>query len=173
MKKMLFILVGSSLLLFIGCQENTITDPVSNEAAGNLKSEISSGYNLIKLDRLLPDPSVPFKNYLTLSGTVEYAQRAIYLDPVPPISQKLVYLQLSMNAEIKDPHSSADVFWTISGKSEDNIRLSDDDLVVLTKYYKVQGRDDGLGVVCEFEVTTSGVKLGSVKLVLSDIARSE
>ena len=59
MKKLLYSLVVFSVLLLIGCQENSITDPVSNDTNLNLattvldKDIISSYPGVIKLEGML------------------------------------------------------------------------------------------------------------------------
>ncbi len=162
MKTLFLSIVSITFFFVIACQDNSSLNPVSPEQSNNLNREISHQYNVIKFEKLLVDPSVPFTNYLSIAGTVEYSHRFVYPEKTKPSPQKYVNLTLKMNAEIKDPGSPLDVLWIVTGKSEDLIYLSGDGLFVLKKNYQIEGRDDGMSLITKFLVTNDGVSLSSM-----------
>ena len=170
MKKFIFSLVISSVLFLIGCQENSITDPVQEDLQKN-----DPGRGTIALEGDLADPRVLLDdnriNHLTILGAVKFEHRFEYTDAAPPAAQQYVSLSLSMNAELQDRNSPEDVIWSLSGKSRDIIYVSDnsDRNYMLYKYYTVQGSDDGMRLVCRFLVTTNGVDLNEYWLQLQRI----
>ena len=72
MKTLFASLVAIFLAFFIGCQESSITDPVSNDTGWNLgtsdKDIINNYPGAIKLDGMLSDPSNPSN---TINNTVK------------------------------------------------------------------------------------------------------
>ena len=168
MKKLLLSLAAFSFLLVIGCQENPITDPVLTKSTdNNLSREITYNHDFIKFDRMLIDPSVPFRNYLTITGQVEYEHRLVLLDPMPPAPQEYVNLRMRIGAQLKDPNSPMDVLWNVSGETEDIIYLKNDDIFILQKHYFIEGRDDGMSLLCRFTVSNDGLSLNSMWLDLN------
>jgi hypothetical protein len=168
MKKLLLSLAAFSFLLVIGCQENPITDPVLTKSTdNNLSREIIYNHDFIKFDKMLVDPSVPFRNYLTITGQVEYEHRLVLLDPMPPAPQEYVNLKMRISAQLKDPNSPLDVLWNISGETEDIIYLKNDDIYILQKHYFIEGRDDGMSLLCRFTVSNDGLSLNSMWLDLN------
>ena len=168
MKKFIFSLVIFSVLFLIGCQENSITDPVQEDLQKNDTGLDNRG--TIALEGDLADPRVLIdgSKYLTILGAVKFEHRLEYTDAAPPAAQQYVSLSLSMNAEIQDRNSPADVIWSLSGKSRDIIYVSDniDRNYMLYKYYAVQGSDVRMRLVCRFLVTTNGVDLNEYWLQL-------
>jgi hypothetical protein len=169
MKKFIFSLVIFSVLFLIGCQENSITDPVQEDLQKNDPQLVHQG--TITLEGTLADPRVLFtdgNNYLAIFGAVTFEHRFEYTDAAPPAPQQYVSLHLSMNAEIQDRNSPADIIWRLSGESRDIIYVSDnnDSNYMLYKYYAVQGSDVGMRLVCRFLVTTNSVRLSDYWLQL-------
>ena len=169
MKKLIFPFVIFSVLFLIGCQENSITDPTQEDLQKNDTQLVYKGTIVLEGD--ISDPREQFtdaNNYLTILGAVKFEHRFEYTDAAPPAAQQYVSLSLSMNAELQDRNSPADVIWSLSGKSRDIIYVSDniDRNYMLYKYYTVQGSDDGMRLVCRFLVTTNGVDLNEYWLQL-------
>ncbi|MBT8377967.1 MAG: hypothetical protein KJN64_01915 [Ignavibacteria bacterium] len=168
MKTLLSSAAAIFILLLIGCQESSITDPVMSKTAGtNLNADFSYNHNFIKFDRILVDPSAPLRNYLQIKGEVEYEHRVVLLDPMQPAPQEYIQLRMSMSAEIKDPNSPLDIIWTVEGESEDIIYVKNDNVEVLLKNYFIEGRDDGMSLVVRFYVSNDGLQLNSMWLDLN------
>jgi hypothetical protein len=168
MKKLLISLVVFSVLFIIGCQENSITDPVSTESVNKNQTtvdNITSG--VIQLEGLLIIPG-GFQSYYDIHGQINYTHQLVFLDPMPPASQYYIDLNLSASATLTDEGHNT---FRISSTSEDNIYVSEDGIYILEKSFIVQGRNDGLVLVCRFLVTTDGVGLNAKWLSISKDVR--
>jgi hypothetical protein len=146
-----------------------VNEPAVDESTGkNLNREFTYDHNLIKFDKMLVDPSAHFRNYLNITGTIEYEHRIALLDPIPPAPQEYITLRMSISAEIKDPDSPMDVLWNVSGESEDILYLNNNDEVfVLLKHYFIDGREDGMCLVSRYIVSRDGIRIGSMWLDLN------
>ena len=156
MKKLLISLVVFSVLLIIGCQENSITDPISPKSVS--KNE-NPNANVIKgsipLEGILGSG---FNSYLTINGSIDYVHEKVFVN-VSPTQRYSISLKLSVNAVLTDPNLHANNTWTISDKSKDIFYVSEDGIYLLEKSFPVLGRADGMVLVCRFLVTTDGVRL--------------
>ena len=167
MKKLMFSTTIFLILFAVGCQENSITDPIQDaELQKNEEPLVHQG--TIILEGILVDPSVPFNNYLTISGAVNFVHTfehtAVYQENILPITETYVLLHLSILAEIRDPNSLEDITWNVTGNSEDIIYVSEDGIYLLEKSFPIQGREDGMVLVCRFLVTTDGIGLNEMWL---------
>jgi hypothetical protein len=169
MKKLLYSLVVFSVLLLIGCQENSITDPAREDLQKTDPQLVHQGTILLKGDLADPRESFGIK-HLTIFGAVKFEHRFEYTDAIPPAPQQYVSLHLSVNAEIQDRNSPLDIIWSLSGDSKDIIYVSDnnDSNNILYKYYTVRGSNVGMRLVCRFLVTANGVDLGDFWLQLQN-----
>ncbi len=173
MKKLFLTIVTFSILFVVGCQENSITDPIQDaELQKDEDPLIHQG--TIRLEGILVDPSVPFNNYLTISGAVNFVHTVVhttvYQKSILPVSETYVLLHLSILAEIRDPNSLEDITWNVTGNSEDIIYFSEniDRIYTLEKSFAIQGRSDGIVLVCKFLVTTDGIGLNEMWLKKGD-----
>lgn len=157
MKNLLLILFACSVLLLIGCQENSITDPVLSSSVQ--KNQISVTTGSISLDGILKVPD-EFNSYYDLSGTIAYTEELIQDPKVPAVQQTQVSVTLSVDADMvhsAPPYSK----WKVSTISRGDLYISSDGDEFLEKHFYVEGRNDGLTLVCQFLVTESSVKLES------------
>ena len=102
MKKLLISFVIFSALFIIGCQENSITDPVSTEAVNKNQTKggtITSG--VIPLEGVLVITG-GFQSYYSLEGQINYTHELVPLDPIPPAPQYYINLNLSVRANLTD-----------------------------------------------------------------------
>jgi hypothetical protein len=168
-KNLFLTIVVSSVLLLIGCQENSITDPVSVDPVNktqNLSSTDTQGR--FPLEGRLINPGDGLNQYFAIEGSIDYIHELVPLDPIPPAPQFFVSLKLNVNAELRDPLSPTDPIWTISDRTEDMIYVSEEGIYLLYKTFSVLGREDGLALVCRFLVTTDGVGLSEMWLVVPE-----
>ena len=166
MKKFLSILAVFSALLLIGCQENSITDPIEQQDLQKTDDPlVHRGF--IELDGILEVPGQP-NSFLEINGQVGYVHRLVFVDPIPPAPQHYVSLSLQVNAELMDPFSPEDPIWTIADRTEDVIYVSEEGIYLLEKYYIIRDREDGLLLACRFLVTTDGVGLNEMWLVIPE-----
>jgi len=176
MKKLFLTLVTFSLLFVIGCQENSITDPLTVELTNKVQPD-PSNQGTITLDRMLRDPYPVMNSYFKINGVIEYEHKMVYRDQIPPNTQYQVYLNLSVTADFKyfctvsDPQTSDFSAGTISNESNDEISISiwEDEIFSLEKSFPIQGREDGMVLVCKFFVTAIGIGLDEMWLELPDI----
>jgi hypothetical protein len=161
MKQLLSTLVLFFVLFITGCQENSITEPILTES---VQKGQTTGENVIfgsiPLDRLLLIPG-GFQSYFSIRGEINYTHELVLLDPAPPAPQYYINLNLSVRALLTDEGHNA---FRISSRSEDIVLDSGDRINVLEKSFPVLGRNDGMVLVCRFNVTTDGVELSSMWL---------
>ena len=163
---MFLTVVVFSVLLLIGCQENSITDPIQDE--GLQKTDDPSAHQgIFELEGILVVPGA-FQSYYSIQGQINYTHELVLLDPQPPAPQYYVSLSLNVNANLRDPSSPTDPLWGITGRSEDIIYVSEEGIYLLEKYYTIQGREDGMLLMCRFLVTTDGVGLNEMWLVIPE-----
>ena len=163
MKNLFISLVAVSVLLVIGCQENSITDPLTTEAVNKNQNTDTYQHGFISLEGLLNDPYPIGNSFYIISGQIEYEHRLV--------SQNYVSLHLLTNANLQylctvcSP-SEADVHGVfISNDSEDYLFIAGN-FTVLEKSFTIQGREDGMNLKCRFLVTSSGIELNAMWLAL-------
>jgi hypothetical protein len=163
MKKLLSSFAISSVLLLIGCQENSITDPIQDSGLQKYDNPLVH-QGKIELEGILVVPGA-FQTYYSIEGQINYTHELVLLDPIPPAPQQYVSLRLNVNADLRDPSSPADPIWTITSNTEDIIYVSEEGIYLLYKTFSVLGREDGLALVCRFLVSTDGIGLSEMLLV--------
>jgi hypothetical protein len=165
MKKFFLTTVVLSVLVITGCQENSITDPMSSESVNKTAStDENFTAGIIPLEGLLMFPG-GFQTYFSIEGQINYTHELVLLDPAPPAPQYYIDLNLSVRANLTDEGHNT---FRISSTSEDNIYVSEDGIYLLEKSFLIQGRKDGMVLVCRFLVTTDGVGLNEMWLVLPE-----
>ena len=160
----------------IGCQESSITDPVSNDTELNLgtsepnnfidKDLISYYPGVIKLSGMLYDPSHFFNSYAEISGIVRYGSEQINTDKRPPHSA--IKVRLYINAELKGGCSGQHHPWLVSNSSEDLVYTSASIQPVynLEKSFRVNNTCcSPMNLVLKFQVDEKSLKLVSMCLV--------
>jgi len=160
MKNLLLTLVSFSVLLLIGCQENSIVDPISTKSLNRSQTpdnNINTG--TIKLGGLLVLPG-GFQSYYTIDGQIDYTHKLVLLDPIPPAPQYYINVDLAIRAIISDGNNSLD----ISSTSSDNVYVSEEGIFILEKSYPVLNSSNGLVLICKFLVTTNGIGLSEMLL---------
>ena len=171
MKKVLFSSVILSFLLLIGCQDNSITNPVSSQPLN--KSNINQAeiaQRIIPLDYKLMDPVRGDIEY-RLSGNIDYSDELIKPGPSETVLEKDVKLDNSVMAylTIISPSDIKVKTWKISSESDDLVKFISDNRVVLVKSYPVKGMKDITDLVCTFVVSTKGEELKSVNLETPEV----
>jgi len=176
MKKIFLSLVISTIVLLIGCEKNSTTNPVSpNSIDKNAPSTGITSSNTIRgsipLDRILVVPGTVNSDFL-LSGTINYADELVKPDPRMAPSRLDFKIDISIIATLTNTDtgisSNERNRWDISSESEDFVYVSPEGIHILEKSYPVLGRIDNLNLVCIFIVTTNGVGLSNVALKVPD-----
>ena len=166
MKKMFLTIVVLSILFAVGCQENSITEPVSVETTNKVQPTNDKIHkDIIRLEGLLVDPSEPFNSYLSISGQIQY-EHSVVGGP-SPMAEVLVSFLIEANLQDTDPFT--DPIMSISSQTEDQIYVSEFGYT-LKKSFPIQDRIDGMVLVCQFLVTAETVSLSSMLLALPSAA---
>ena len=173
MKNLLLTLAVLFGLLLIGCQENSLVDPLQNNQL--LKTDDPSlTTGTITLEGMLQDPHPIGNSYFIINGEIQYQHTLEILDPIPPNPQYLVSLSLSVSANftylctVCSPKSDNVSVGTVSTETNNNFYVSEEGIYFLEKTFLIQGRDDGMVLKCKFLVTTDGVGLNEMWLELGN-----
>ncbi|HEY7750826.1 MAG TPA: hypothetical protein VH917_00935, partial [Ignavibacteriaceae bacterium] len=148
MKKFFLSLAVFSALYFIGCAENSITDPDTiltkdEKPAGTINT------GRIPLKGMLVVPGF-FTSYYTISGEIFYKHERARTEPVPPRNN--ITLDLTVKAELFDANSQKEFSWVISDETADYFYVSEEGIYLLEKSFRVNNRKDGLRLVCRLLV---------------------
>jgi hypothetical protein len=158
MKKLFLTTVIFSVLLFIGCQENSITDPVGTlEKTGDPVNR-----EIIQMNFVIDDP---LAGSIELVGEVYYTHEVFNSDQLSNLF--LVSVSLDLNAQLNDMLGMMHLDWSSSGKSEDSMYISEEGIYILQKAYSITNRNDVVLIV-QYLVTTEGVGIPNCWLELID-----
>jgi hypothetical protein len=174
MKTLFVALVVLFFAFIIGCQENSITDPVTNDTgaefttttAPDMDKDLISAYpGVIKLAGSIYDPSHRLNSFAEIKGIVRYGLDQINTDKRPP--RPAIKVKLYVNTELKSNCPMQDRPWTVNKTAEDVIYLSSANLSVynLEKSFRVCNTCCApLNLVLKFQVDKKVVTLVSMEL---------
>jgi hypothetical protein len=176
MKNLFISLVTAAVLFVIGCQENSITDPLATEPVDKVQAGTPDTYlhGFISLEGALKDPYPIGNSFYLINGQIEYEQRTVYADPMLSTSQRHASLYFTTDAEFRylctvcPPSAEDDLAGFISDVSEEFVPIGGNYVSLLEKTYTIQGRDDGMTLKVRFLVTSGGVELSAMWLALSN-----
>jgi len=167
MKNLFLSFVVFSVLLLIGCQENSITDPTSPELVNKKQSPAANiATGTIPLEGILVLPGFG-QTYYSIEGVINYTHQLIFVDPIPPAPQYYVQLNLSVSAVLNNESTNERSTLSILSESEDVFYVSEEGIYILEKSFIIAGSNDGLALVCQFLVTTDGVSLNDKWLAVN------
>lgn len=174
MKNLFISLFAASVLLFIGCQENSITDPVVNESAEKVQvgTPVDFFHGVIPLESVLRDPYPIGNSFYRISGQIEYNFRKIYMDPELPKVQRHTSLHLEINADLQNfctvcpPTAEDELSGFISEISDSYVPVGGNTVSLLEKTFAIQGREDGMVLKARFSVSNDKVELNAMWLAL-------
>lgn len=176
MKKALLAFVIFSALFLIGCNENSITDPVSSQSVNKLvKRDSNVIRGTIPLDRILVLPGLG-TNYFHLYGNINYKEELFNSKPSLAELNYDVELGILVDATLtnttstgsNDANSDDANTWTIYQESQSKFYVSPEGVYILKKSYPVRGTTESLRLICKFSATTDGIGLISTKLTTKD-----
>ncbi len=173
MKTLFVALVTFLFALIIGCQESSITDPVSNDTGTNSNAQesiyfdkdIASYYpGVIKLDGLLPDPSHFLNSFARIKGMVRYRVDETYMKKESTPAPNAINVKLFVSAQLFGESPKPVSPWIVTGTSEDVMLNTHNGLAnyILEKSFRV--RDTKLNLILNFRVYKKSVKLTSMAL---------
>ena len=174
MKNLFVSLVAASVLFVIGCQENSITDPIANEPVEKIQPVIPDTYfhGSIPLENVLADPYPIGNSFYRISGQIDYDFRMFYMDPIPPAPQRYLSLHFETNADLQyfctvcSPSPEDELAGFIADVSEDFVPLGGNYVSLLEKTFSIQGREDGMLLKVRFNVTNDRIEINAMWLAL-------
>jgi hypothetical protein len=172
MKTLFVTLVTLAVLFAMGCQENSINDPLSTESAN--KTQNYNKHGLIDLQRLLIDPYPVGNSFYRISGQIEYNFTLVSSDPLQPSAGQTLLVQFSINADMQYfcsvcPPSEEDVLdGFIESGAEEYLNVNEHFLAQFDKTFTIQGREDGMVLKCRFFVNTAGMELSAMWLAFEN-----
>jgi hypothetical protein len=176
MKRTASILAAVVATVLVGCQENSITDPVSVGASEALQLSKTQPVNSLALHAILHQPGNVHNSFVEITGVVAYQTSVVPLDPIPPNPQYAVRLHLTANAEVRPYEPTVPPMlpvWHVSETSEDWVPIPESGATFVTKGYQIAGRIDGMLLKVKLQVTLTGVELSSMWLELPRVGRAE
>jgi len=156
MKTLFITLAAFSLALIIGCQENMLNEP--SETMLKQRSDLVPS-NIINLNYEVMDPLYGTSK---VTGEVTYIHEVIN-QPMGPIGFKRIFLQLSIDSELRNPLIMSPIKWSVRGKSQDVVTVSEEGILLIEKSYWIANRTDVVLLV-QYLVTTDGVGISGVSL---------
>ena len=171
MKTLMVALVAFLVAFLIGCQENSITDPVTNETDSHqsalMENSVDKNITLssyfpgaIKLDGLLYDPVHPLNSFAKISGVVRYRINRFALD-------EQVKVNLYINAELKANCPLSAGLWKIIETAEAIVDAPSNGSATLyfEKSFRVRHSSCApLKLVVKFQLSKDVLKIVSTEL---------
>ena len=171
MKTLLITLAAFVILFVIGCQENSITDPVTSESTNKVQIPDVYPQGIIPLKGMLNDPHPVGNSFYIINGQIKYEFRIASLDMMRPAPRNYVSLHFSTDADFKylctvcAPSENDVLVGVIKSETEENLFLTGS-FLLFEESFVIQGREDGMVLKCKFLVTTGRVELKAMWLAL-------
>ena len=174
MKNLFISLAAASVLLFIGCQENSIVDPVINEPSEKVQAGTSDNYfhGIIPIESVLNDPYPIGNSFYRISGQIEYNFRKIFMDPKLPPAQQHISLHVEINADLQNfctvcpPTPEDELSGFISEIFDSYVPIAGNTVSFLEKTFAIQGCEDKMVLKARFSFSNDKVKLNAMWLAL-------
>jgi len=156
MKTFFVTLTALSIALIIGCQESMLNEP--SQSMLKQKSDLVHK-NIIIMNYEVRDPLYGSSK---VTGEVTYIHEVIN-QPMGITGFKRISLQLSMDSGLENLLSMSPIKWSIRGKSQDVVTVSEEGILLIEKSYWITNRTDVVLLV-QYLVTTDGVGISGVSL---------
>ena len=173
MKTLFLIIIGFAMLFVMGCQENSLTDPLLTEPANKVQSTDTYHHGFIRLEGMLNDPYPIGNSHYIINGQIEYEQNSMApMEKIAPPPTNYISLNLAINADLKyfcslsNPTAEDELAGFITEESKEYLTITGQSITTLEKSFVLQGREDGMVLKCRFFVTTSGMELNAMWLAL-------
>ncbi len=180
MKTLFVFLAAIFFAFFIGCQENSITDPVDSGTTEQenifSKDLFTFTYpNVIKLDDMAYDPSHRLNSYAEISGVVRYGIQNIKKGNIfsnygtPP--DKKYKVSIYVNAELKGGCNPDSQIWTVKKSFSYivSVNSADQSFISFEKTFRVTNTCCApLNLVLQFQLVDQELILTSTMLKLAN-----
>jgi len=164
------VVTGLLLVTITGCQDPSVTTPVTTpDASVLMKPKPQPSSDMIPLEGILRIPGRTLNNFASIKGQVQYS-----LMSTPYMGVYRIDLSLATNATIV-PDGERQTAWKATGKSQDQLFVSEEGISLLEKYYAVEGQEprDRIKLHVRFLLTSDGIDLSGMWLEMPDIKSSE
>ena len=152
-----------------GCQKSGFTNPDDGAFYRNVTDKTmsesgSSAVNALVIEGILHEPGIVHNSFVMVSGSAAYQATRI-----PPNPQEAILLRLTVSAELRPYPLILPPFpipQTVSGTWEDLVHIPESGTAYVTKRLLIHGRNDGMILALEFQITLSGVESSGMWLEL-------
>ena len=174
MKNLIFAFVLIFAAFFNACQENSITDPITNETSEkDINYYINLANHTIILDAWLADPSQNPGSQLQITGSINYGVNSNVGNQISASNAYNTIVKMKIDAQLR--HCNPTVDGNISSSTPGYcIRKETVDYIMLdplggreyklVKNYEISGCSGRIFLQCTFAVTTNKVMLRDMKL---------
>jgi hypothetical protein len=174
MKNLIFAFVLIFAAFFNACQENSITDPITNETSEkDINYYINLANHTIILDAWLADPSQNPGSPLQITGSINYGVSSSVGNQISASNAYNTIIKMKIDALLR--HCNPTVDGNISSSTPGySIRKETVDYIMLdplggreyklVKNYEISGCTHRIFLQCTFAVTTNKVMLRDMKL---------
>jgi hypothetical protein len=174
MKNLIFAFVLIFAAFFNACQENSITDPITNETSEkDINYYINLANHTIILDAWLADPSQNPGSPLQITGSINYGVSSSVGNQISASNAYNTIIKMKIDALLR--HCNPTVDGNISSSTPGySIRKETVDYIMLdplgrreyklVKDYEINGCTHRIFLQCTFAVTTNKVMLRDMKL---------
>jgi len=174
--KNLFILLIVFSFIMIGCQENSITDPVTNDDVNQIKigdpEEIFQG--VIQFERVLNDPYPVGNSFFKIIGQLNYTFRKIDLsfDALNEKPYGTLHLQIDADMQyictVCQPSPEDNLAGYLSDEDDSYVELGENTSIILEKTYFIGGREDKMELHLQLSVSQKEIEINKMWLALPD-----
>jgi hypothetical protein len=170
MKNIFFLVAFSATILLIGCNDNSINNPVSPDISNKPALANTTQNGSIRLDQKLIDPG-RFGGEVQLTGAINYIEELLNQDPVNTANSNDAKIDISINASLteKNPSTGTADAWKVKSTSVNQVNVTARDPNDLVKTYMLQGTSQGMKLVVTYSITTDGVQLKNVVLQSEEV----
>lgn len=174
MKNLISSLVIAVILTAIGCQENSITDPIKNDSVVKVNPGTPDTFiqGIIPIKAILNDPYPIGNSFYRINGQIAYELRILYVDPPPPAPQQYISFYMQIDADLVNictvcqPSFEDALSGFISEVSEELVPMNGSQVSKFETSFLVRGREDGMTLKIRFSIDHENVQVNAVWLAL-------
>jgi len=162
------VVTGLFLAAIIGCQDPSVTTPVTTpDASVLMKPKPQPAGDMILLDGILRIPGRTLNAFASIKGEVRYS-----LMSTPYRGVYRIDLNLATNATIV-PEGERRTVWNAAGESHDQLFVSEEGIALLEKFYAIEGARDRMILHVRFLLTSDGIGLSGMWLEMPKVRSPE
>jgi hypothetical protein len=161
------VVTGLLLVTMTGCQDLSVTTPVTTPDASLMKPKPQPSSDMIPLEGTLRIPGRTLNSFASIKGRVQYS-----LMSTPYRGVYRIDLTLATDVTLI-PDGERQTAWKATGKSQDQLFVSEEGIALLEKYYTVEGARDRMILHVRFLLTSDGIGLSGMWLEMPNVKSPE